>query len=93
VGSRYFRVVDAMLPDAMPTVKQCISIDRKDEKRLYYEDVINSASSDDRLLKLEMRYYDAYVYGRNEGRPKGVPLRHMLRILCIGERGTCESRH
>jgi acyl-CoA synthetase (AMP-forming)/AMP-acid ligase II len=50
-GSRYLEMVDAILPE-LPTVKHCISIDRKDKKRLFYEDVIDSASSDESFFEI-----------------------------------------
>jgi len=75
-GSRYLEMVDAMLPE-LPTVKQCISIDRKDEKRLFYEDVIDSASSDELFCEIGDEDITILMYtSGTTGRPKGVPLRH-----------------
>src|SRR5512139_3505628 len=51
VGSRYSEMVETMLPN-LPTVKHCISIDRKDAKGLYYEDVVSSASSDESFSEI-----------------------------------------
>jgi acyl-CoA synthetase (AMP-forming)/AMP-acid ligase II len=75
-GSRYLDMVDAMLPE-LPTVKQCISIDRKDEKRLYYENVIDSASSDGSFFEVGDEDITILMYtAGTTGRAKGVPLRH-----------------
>jgi acyl-CoA synthetase (AMP-forming)/AMP-acid ligase II len=76
VGSRYSEMVDAMLPE-LPTVKHCISIDRKEEKRLYYEDVVGSASSDESFIEIGDDDITMLMYtAGTTGRPKGVPLRH-----------------
>jgi acyl-CoA synthetase (AMP-forming)/AMP-acid ligase II len=75
-GSRYLDMVDAMLPE-LSTVKHCISIDRKDEKKLYYEDVIDSASSDGSFFEVGDEDITILMYtAGTTGRPKGVPLRH-----------------
>jgi acyl-CoA synthetase (AMP-forming)/AMP-acid ligase II len=85
VGSRYSEMVDAMLPD-LPTVKHCISIDRKDEKRLYYEDVIGSASSDESFIEIGDDDITMLMYtAGTTGRPKGVPLRHSAFVSYVLE--------
>jgi long-subunit acyl-CoA synthetase (AMP-forming) len=46
VGNRYFDMANEILAQ-LPTVKHCISIDTKIESMPYYEDLIDSSSSDD----------------------------------------------
>jgi len=84
-GSRYLEMVDAMLPE-LPTVKQCISIDRKDEKRLYYEDVVESAPSDESFFEIGDEDITMLMYtAGTTGRPKGVPLRHSAFVSYVLE--------
>ena len=78
VGSRYLEMVDGMLPQLL-TVKQCISIDidKDSGKRLYYEDLINSASPDELFYEIGDDDITILMYtAGTTGRPKGVPLRH-----------------
>jgi acyl-CoA synthetase (AMP-forming)/AMP-acid ligase II len=78
-------MVDMMLPE-LPTVKQCISIDREDEKRLYYEDVIDSASSDESFLEIGDEDITMLMYtAGTTGRPKGVPLKHSAFVSYVLE--------
>jgi acyl-CoA synthetase (AMP-forming)/AMP-acid ligase II len=85
VGSRYSEMVDAMLPE-LPTVKHCISIDRKEEKRLYYEDVVGSASSDESFIEIGDDDITMLMYtAGTTGRPKGVPLRHSAFVSYVLE--------
>ncbi len=73
VGSRYSEMVDAMLPE-LPTVKHCISIDRKEPKKLYYEDIIGSASSDESFVEIGDDDITMLMYGRNDGSPEGCAI-------------------
>jgi acyl-CoA synthetase (AMP-forming)/AMP-acid ligase II len=76
VGSRYLEMVDSMLPQ-LPNVKECISIDIDGERRLYYENVIDSASSDELFYEIGDEDITILMYtAGTTGRPKGVPLRH-----------------
>jgi acyl-CoA synthetase (AMP-forming)/AMP-acid ligase II len=85
VGSRYSDMVDTILPE-LPTVKHCISIDRKDEKRLYYEDVVSSASSDESFIEIGDEDITMLMYtAGTTGRPKGVPLRHSAFVSYVLE--------
>jgi acyl-CoA synthetase (AMP-forming)/AMP-acid ligase II len=76
VGSRYLDMVDSLLPQ-LPTIKTCISIDSESSGRPYYENLMNTSSSDE--LKCEIGGEDitilTYTAGTT-GRPKGVPLTH-----------------
>jgi acyl-CoA synthetase (AMP-forming)/AMP-acid ligase II len=84
-GSRYLEMVDRMLPE-LPTVKHCILIDRKDEKKLYYEDVVGSASSDESFLEVGDEDITMLMYtAGTTGRPKGVPLRHSAFVSYVLE--------
>jgi acyl-CoA synthetase (AMP-forming)/AMP-acid ligase II len=75
VGDRYLEMVDGMLPE-LPTVKQCILVDNN-RKRLYYEDLINSGSSDELFCEIGDEDITILMYtAGTTGRPKGVPLRH-----------------
>jgi len=76
VGGRYLEMVDATLPH-LPTVKQCISIDSREERRLHYEDLIDSASCDESFCDIGDEDITILMYtAGTTGRPKGVPLNH-----------------
>jgi acyl-CoA synthetase (AMP-forming)/AMP-acid ligase II len=85
VGSRYLEMVEAMLPE-LPTVKHCVSIDRKDEKKLYYEDIVGSASSEESFSEIGDEDITMLMYtAGTTGRPKGVPLRHSAFVSYVLE--------
>lgn len=76
VGSRYLDVVNTLLPQ-LPTLKQCISIDSKSAGKIYYEDLLSSASSDELIGEIGDEDITILMYtAGTTGRPKGVPLRH-----------------
>jgi acyl-CoA synthetase (AMP-forming)/AMP-acid ligase II len=76
VGSRYLDVVNTMLPQ-LPTIKQCILIDSNNEGKMYYEDFLGSASSDEFMGEIGDEDITILIYtAGTTGRPKGVPLRH-----------------
>jgi acyl-CoA synthetase (AMP-forming)/AMP-acid ligase II len=76
VGSRYLDIVDTMLPQ-LTTVKQCILIDSKDKNKIYYEDLLGSASSDELMSEIGDEDITILMYtAGTTGRPKGVPLKH-----------------
>jgi acyl-CoA synthetase (AMP-forming)/AMP-acid ligase II len=76
VGSRYLDVADTMLPQ-LSTVRQCISIDSKNEGKPYYEDLLKRASSEELMSEIEDEDITILIYtAGTTGRPKGVPLRH-----------------
>ncbi len=45
-GARYFDMVKEMLPQ-LPSVKVCISVDERKDETPFYEDLIDSAGSDE----------------------------------------------
>jgi acyl-CoA synthetase (AMP-forming)/AMP-acid ligase II len=74
VGSRYLDLINQILPQ-LKMVKECISIDSKN--RLYYEDLIQSASSEEPYFEIGDEDISILMYtSGTTGRPKGVPLRH-----------------
>ncbi|MDY6968298.1 MAG: AMP-binding protein, partial [Spirochaetota bacterium] len=76
VGSRYLDMVDKMMPD-LSSVEKCISIDEKIEGKLFYDDIIESASPDDVFTEIGDDDVTVLMYtAGTTGRPKGVPLRH-----------------
>ena len=76
VGSRYLDLVDKMLPQ-LETVKQFISIDGDHPGKMYYEDLLVSASSDELMGEFGDEEITILMYtAGTTGRPKGVPLRH-----------------
>ena len=76
VGSRYLDVVNTMLPQ-LPTIKQCILIDSNNGGKMYYEDLLGSASSDEFMGEIGDEDITILLYtAGTTGRPKGVPLRH-----------------
>ena len=76
VGSRYLDMVDTMLPQ-LPIVRDCVSIDRDDTGKLYYENLISSSSSDEFTSQIGDDDITILMYtAGTTGRPKGVPLTH-----------------
>jgi O-succinylbenzoate-CoA ligase len=76
VGSRYLDIVNTMLPH-LHTVKQAISIDGKQEGKMYYEDLLRSASSDEVMGEIGDEDLTILMYtAGTTGLPKGVPLKH-----------------
>ena len=76
VGSRYLDMVDSLLPQ-LPTIKNFISIDSASNGKLYYEDLINSSSSDEFMCEIGDEDITILIYtAGTTGRPKGVPLTH-----------------
>ena len=76
VGDRYLDMVNTMLPQ-LPTVKQCILIDSPHKGKMYYEDFLSSASSDELMGEIGDEDITILMYtAGTTGRPKGVPLRH-----------------
>ena len=76
VGSRYLDIANSMLPN-LPTIKQAISIDSKQEGKMYYEDLLRSASSDEVMGEIGDEDITILMYtAGTTGLPKGVPLKH-----------------
>lgn len=76
VGARYINMVKEMLPK-LPSVKTCICVDSKQNGEHFYEDLINSASSDEVVGEIGDEDITILMYtAGTTGRPKGVPLRH-----------------
>jgi acyl-CoA synthetase (AMP-forming)/AMP-acid ligase II len=75
-GARYFDMVKKMLPQ-LPSVKACISVDARREETPFYEDLIDSSSSDEATAEIGDDDITVLMYtAGTTGRPKGVPLRH-----------------
>jgi acyl-CoA synthetase (AMP-forming)/AMP-acid ligase II len=76
VGARYMEMVTGML-GGLSSVEEFITLDEKQAGRPFYEDFINSSSSDDILAEIEDEAVTILMYtAGTTGRPKGVPLRH-----------------
>jgi acyl-CoA synthetase (AMP-forming)/AMP-acid ligase II len=76
VGTRYLDMVDKMRPK-LPSVEHCISIDEERVGTLYYEALINSASSEEVFSEIDDEDITILMYtAGTTGRPKGVPLKH-----------------
>ncbi len=76
IGPMYFDMVQEMLPK-LPSVSACISIDDRQDGNPFYEDLINSASSDEMVADIGNEDITVLMYtAGTTGRPKGVPLRH-----------------
>lgn len=74
VGSRYLDLINQIMPQ-LGTVKEFISLDSKD--RIYYEDLVQSASSEEFYSEIGDEDITILMYtSGTTGRPKGVPLRH-----------------
>ena len=75
-GARYFDMVKEMLPQ-LPSVKVCISVDARKDETPFYEDLIDSSSSDEETAEIGDDDITILMYtAGTTGRPKGVPLRH-----------------
>ncbi len=76
-GQRYLDMVSRMLPQ-LPSVKQCICLDsRDDDAYAYYQDLIDSSSADERMAEIGDDDVTILMYtAGTTGRPKGVPLTH-----------------
>ena len=76
VGERYLEMVQTMRPD-LPKVKHYISIDKKVDGMLYYEDLLAKASPEDVFTEIDDNDVAMLMYtAGTTGRPKGVPLTH-----------------
>jgi len=75
-GARYFDMVKEILPQ-LPSVKTCITVDNRKDKTSFYEDLINSGSSDEETAEIGDDDITILMYtAGTTGKPKGVPLRH-----------------
>jgi acyl-CoA synthetase (AMP-forming)/AMP-acid ligase II len=74
VGSRYLELIK-QIRSQLGMVKECISIDTREG--LYYEDLIQSVTSEDFYSEIGDEDITILMYtSGTTGRPKGVPLRH-----------------
>ncbi|HEY79161.1 MAG TPA: long-chain-fatty-acid--CoA ligase [Dehalococcoidia bacterium] len=76
VGGRYLDLVRSIKPN-VPSVKNYISVESKQDDMLYYEDIISSAAADDVITEIEDEDTTMLVYtAGTTGFPKGVMLSH-----------------
>jgi len=76
VGARYFDMIKEMRPE-LPSVKVCICVDARQQGDPFYEDLIDSSSSDEVSADIDDEDVTILMYtAGTTGRPKGVPLRH-----------------
>jgi len=75
-GARYFDMVKEMLPQ-LPSVKACISVDVRKDEIPFYENLIDSSTSDEAMTEIGDDDVTILMYtAGTTGRPKGVPLTH-----------------
>ena len=75
-GARYFQMVKEMLPQ-LPSIKNCICVDARQQGDPFYEDLIDSSSADEAGADIDEEDITILMYtAGTTGRPKGVPLRH-----------------
>jgi len=75
-GDRYVDMVNEMRPK-LPTVKHYISIDKKREGFLFYDDLLAKGSPEDVTTEISEDDVTILMYtAGTTGRPKGVPLTH-----------------
>jgi len=76
VGERYLDMVNTMRPE-LPKVKHYVSIDKKVEGMLYYDDLLAKSSPEDVFTEIDDNDVAMLMYtAGTTGRPKGVPLTH-----------------
>ncbi len=76
VGERYLDMVNVMRPQ-LNSVKNYISIDKRSDGFIYYEDLLASASTEEVFTEIEDNDVTILMYtAGTTGRPKGVPLTH-----------------
>lgn len=76
VGERYLEMVNGMRPN-IPKVQHFISIDKKAEGMLYYEDLLAKSSAEDVFSEIGDDDVSILMFtAGTTGRPKGVPLTH-----------------
>lgn len=76
VGERYLDMVNGMRPQ-LSFVNNYISIDKKSDGFLYYEDLVGSAPPDEVVTEIDDNDTTILLYtAGTTGRPKGVPLTH-----------------
>ena len=76
VGERYVDLVNSMRPE-LPLIKHYISIERKQDGMLYYEELLASASAEEVFSDIADDDTTILMYtAGTTGLPKGVPLTH-----------------
>lgn len=85
VGTRYLEMINSLRPN-LPTVTRCISIDIEGGRSDEYEDLIQSASSEEATREIGDEDITILMYtSGTSGRPKGVPLRHSAFVTYVLE--------
>ncbi|MFC1993282.1 long-chain-fatty-acid--CoA ligase [Chloroflexota bacterium] len=75
-GERYIDLVNSIRPN-VPSVRNLISLEKKHDGMLYYEDIISSASAEEVVTDIDDNDTTMLVYtAGTTGFPKGVMLSH-----------------
>jgi acyl-CoA synthetase (AMP-forming)/AMP-acid ligase II len=76
IGERYVPLIQSIRPE-VKTLKNLVSIEKKHDDMLFYEDIVNEASPDEVMAEIDEKDTTILMYtAGTTGFPKGVMLSH-----------------